>query len=43
MRALIVDDECKTRAAAVDGRLLECCRQEPVSLEALRAAGVGSV
>lgn len=28
-------------AVAVDGELLECCRQGPVTLEALRAAGVG--
>lgn len=29
-------------AVAVDGKLVECCRQEPVSLDALRAAGVGA-
>ena len=46
-------DECRDKAraygikrlpaVAVDGKLLECCRQEPVSLEALRKAGVGAV
>lgn len=44
-------DECRQKAkdygvkrlpaVAVDGRLLECCRQGDVSAEALRAAGVG--
>ena len=29
-------------AVAVDGKLIECCGQEPVSLEALRAAGLGA-
>jgi hypothetical protein len=29
-------------AVAVDGKLIECCRQDPVTLEALRAAGVGA-
>lgn len=29
-------------AVAVNGKLLECCRQGPVSVEALRAAGVGA-
>lgn len=28
-------------AVAVDGRLLECCRQGPVTAQALEAAGVG--
>lgn len=28
-------------AVAVDGQLIECCRQGGVTLEALRAAGVG--
>lgn len=28
-------------AVAVNGQLVECCRQAPVSVEALRAAGVG--
>ncbi|MBI4350689.1 MAG: glutaredoxin [Elusimicrobia bacterium] len=28
-------------AVAVDGRLLDCCRQGPVTAEALKAAGVG--
>ncbi|OIO07215.1 MAG: glutaredoxin [Elusimicrobia bacterium CG1_02_63_36] len=28
-------------AVAVDGKLIECCKQEPVSVDALRAVGVG--
>lgn len=29
-------------AVAVDGKLVECCRQAGVSVEALQAAGVGA-
>lgn len=29
-------------AVAVDGKLVDCCRQAGVSAEALRAAGVGA-
>lgn len=28
-------------AVAVDGKLVECCRTEPINAEALRAAGIG--
>ena len=30
-------------AVAVDGKLLECCEIGPVSVDALKAAGVGTV
>jgi len=29
-------------AVAVDGKLVECCKPGPVSVDALRAAGVGA-
>lgn len=44
-------DECRRKAkaygvervpaVAVDGKLVDCCRTAPVSVEALRAAGIG--
>ena len=44
-------NECRTKAkeygitrvpaVAVDGRLLDCCRQGPVTAKALKATGVG--
>lgn len=29
-------------AIAVDGKLLDCCKQGPITEEALRASGIGS-
>jgi hypothetical protein len=46
-------NECREKAArygitavpaiAVNGVLLDCCRQEPITAELLRAAGIGRV